>query len=233
MGLNAKKVGGGGGNRTPQANIEPGTYPARLVQIIDLGLQAQRPYQGKDKAPAQEIMLTYELVDTFMLDENGEELTDKPRWISETLPFYGLYADKAKSTQRYNAIDPNGDFDGDFTKAIGQPINVTIVNNAVGDKVYDNIATISAMRPRDADKCPELVNPSKLFDLDAPDLEVFNALPEWLRDKIKTNLNYKGSPLEQLLAGGGDRPRSAKAEKPAKAAAPAPADEADGEDNPF
>jgi len=223
MALNAKKIGNGGGNRTPQANIEPGTYPARLVQIIDLGLQAQRPYQGKDKPPAQEIMLTYELVDTFMVDENGEELTDKPRWISETLPFYGLYADKAKSTQRYNALDPSGEFDGDFAKAIGQPINVTIVNNAVGDKVYDNIATISAMRPRDADKCPELVNPAKLLDLDAPDLDVFNALPEWLREKIKGNLNYKGSPLEQLLGGGGDRPRSApaKAAKPAKAEEPA------------
>jgi hypothetical protein len=223
MALNAKKIGNGGGNRTPQANIEPGTYPARLVQIIDLGLQAQRPYQGKDKSPAQEIMLTYELVDTFMVDEKGEELTDKPRWISETLPFYGLYADKAKSTQRYNALDPSGEFDGDFAKAIGQPINVTIVNNAVGDKVYDNIATISAMRPRDADKCPELVNPAKLLDLDAPDLDVFNALPEWLREKIKGNLNYKGSPLEQLLGGGGDRPRSApaKAAKPAKAEEPA------------
>ena len=233
MALNAKKIGNGGGNRTPQANIEPGTYPARLVQIIDLGLQAQRPYQGKDKPPAQEIMLTYELVDTFMLDENGEELTDKPRWISETLPFYGLYADKAKSTQRYNALDPSGEFDGDFAKAIGQPINVTIVNNAVGDKVYDNIATISAMRPRDADKCPELVNPSKLLDLDAPDLDVFNALPEWLRDKIKSNLNYKGSPLEQLLGGGGDRPRSAKAPaaKPPKAEEP-PA-EAEDDDAPY
>ncbi len=233
MALNAKKIGNGGGNRTPQANIEPGTYPARLVQIIDLGLQAQRPYQGKDKPPAQEIMLTYELVDTFMLDENGEELTDKPRWISETLPFYGLYADKAKSTQRYNALDPSGEFDGDFAKAIGQPINVTIVNNAVGEKVYDNIATISAMRPRDADKCPELVNPAKLLDLDAPDLDVFNALPEWLREKIKGNLNYKGSPLEQLLGGGGDRPRSAKAPaaKPPKAEEP-PA-EAEDEDAPY
>lgn len=233
MALNAKKIGNGGGNRTPQANIEPGTYPARLVQIIDLGLQAQRPYQGKDKPPAQEIMLTYELVDTFMLDEKGEELTDKPRWISETLPFYGLYADKAKSTQRYNALDPSGEFDGDFAKAIGQPINVTIVNNAVGDKVYDNIATISAMRPRDADKCPELVNPAKLLDLDAPDLDVFNALPEWLREKIKGNLNYKGSPLEQLLGGGGDRPRSAKAAaaKPPKAEEP-PA-EAEDDDAPY
>lgn len=234
MGLNAKKIGGnGGGNKVPQANIEPGTYPARLVQILDLGLQAQRPYQGKDKPPAQEIMLTYELVDTFMLDENGEELADKPRWISETLPFYGLFADKAKSTQRYNAIDPTGEFDGDFTKAIGQPINVTVVNNAVGDKVYDNIATISAMRPRDADKCPELVNPPKLLDLDAPDAEVFNSLPEWLRDKIKSNLNYKGSALEQLLTGGGDRPRSAPNRAAKAKPAPVEVDDADDGDNPF
>jgi len=235
MGLNAKKVGGGngGGNRVPQANIEPGTYPARLVQIIDLGLQAQRPYQGKDKPPAQEIMLTYELVDTFMLDEDGNELEDKPRWISETLPFYVLYADKAKSTQRYNAIDPTGEYDGDFAKAIGTPINVTIVNNAVGDKVYDNIATISAMRPRDADKCPELVNPSKLFDLDNPDMEVFNALPEWLRDKIKSNLNFKGSPLEAAV-GNAPAPAKEKAKKAeAKKPEPAAADEGDGDNNPF
>jgi hypothetical protein len=228
MGLNAKKVGGnGGGNKVPQANIEPGTYPARLVQILDLGLQAQRPYQGKDKPPAQEIMLTYELVDTFMLDENGKELEDKPRWISETLPFYGLYADKAKSTQRYNALDPQGLYDGDFSKAIGEPVNVTIVNNAVGDKVYDNIATISAMRPRDADKCPELVNPSKLFDLDDPDLEVFNALPEWLRDKIKSNLNFKGSKLEKLVGG------AAPKEKAKPAPEPAAEVEEDDENRPF
>lgn len=235
MALNLKNIGGNktAGNRVPQANIEPGTYPARLVQIIDCGLQPQRAYQGKEKPPAIEIMLTYELVDTFMLDEAGNELPDKPRWISETLPFYGLFADKAKSTQRYNAIDPTGEFDGDFTKAIGQPINVTIVNNAVGDKVYDNIATISAMRPRDADKCPELVNPSKLLDLDAPDMEVFNALPEWLRDKIKGNLNFKGSALEQAL-GGGDKPKAAVAKaKPAANPAPAPAADDDNDDNPF
>lgn len=225
MGLNAKKVGGGnaGGNRVVQANIEPGTYPARLVQILDLGLQAQRPYQGKDKPPAQEIMLTYELVDEFMKDEAGNEVKDKPRWISETLPFYGLFADKAKSTQRYNALDPNGEYDGDFSKAIGQAVNVTIVNNAVGEKVYDNVATISTMRARDANNCPDLVNPPKLFDLDDPDMDVFNSLPEWLRDKIKGNLNYKGSKLEKLAGNAAAEPKA----KAKPAAAPAPEEDED------
>lgn len=197
--LNIKQAGNQNKNRVQQSNIEPGTYPARLVQIIDLGLQPQRPFKGTEKPPAQEIMLTYELVDEFMKDEEGNDIEDKPRWISETLPFYGLAADKAKSTQRYNAFDPAGDYDGDFTEAVGGPINVTIVNNAVGDKVYDNVATVSAMRPRDAGACPELVNPSKVFDLDAPDLELFKALPEWIRKKIQENLNYAGSALEKLL----------------------------------
>ena len=183
----------------PQANIEPGTYPARLVQIIDFGLQPQKPYQGKEKAPVNEIGLTYELVDEFMKDENGNDIEDKPRWISETLPFYSLNSEKAKSTQRYFAFDPNNDFDGDFSQLLGRPINVTVVNNQVGDKVYDNVATVSGMRPKDADKCPELKNEAKMFDLDDPDIEVFNKLPKWIQDKIKGNLNYEGSKLQKSL----------------------------------
>mgnify|MGYP003606020818 CR=1 FL=1 len=204
MALNIKTAGNQNNNRIAQENIEPGVYPARLVQIIDLGLQAQRPFQGKDKPPAQEIMLTYELVDEFMKDEDGNPVENKPRWVSETLPFYGLHADKAKSTQRYLALDPKGDYDGDFTKAIESPCNVTIVNNAGKDgKVYDNVAHIAAMRPKDAIACPELVNPSKVFDCDNPDMDVFNKLPEWIQKKIKENLNYEGSTLQKLVGSSG------------------------------
>jgi hypothetical protein len=94
-------------------------------------------------------MLTYELSDCLMVDEEGNELEDKPRWVSETLPFYGLFADKAKSTKRYLAFDPNEDFGGDFSRAVGMPCNVTIVNNESNGKVYANIgnvATISAKK---------------------------------------------------------------------------------------
>lgn len=233
MGLNAKKVqGNNNSNRVEQPVLEPGVYPARLVQILDLGLQAQRPYQGKDKAPVQEIMLTYELVDAFMVDEDGNEIEDKPRWVSETLPFYGLFADKAKSTQRYNALDPSSEFDGDFSRALDTPVNVTLINNVSGDKTYTNVANIATMRPRDAANCPPLVNETKCFDLDAPELEVFNSLPEWIQTKIKSNLKFNGSPLEQLLSGGGDRPRSAPAKAP-KARVAAPVEEEETEDNPF
>jgi hypothetical protein len=185
----------------PQKNIVPATYPARFVQIIDFGLQPQKPFAGKDKAPAHEIGLTYELVDEFMKDEDGKDIVDKPRWVSETLPVYGLNADKAKSTMRYLAIDPEQKYNGDFAQLLGAPCLVTIVNNKSGDKIYDNVAAISNMRPRDAANCPELKNPARLFSLDDPDLEVFNSFPKWIQDKIKGNLNYKGSLLEKRLGG--------------------------------
>lgn len=211
MALIAQK-NGGNGPRVEQAPIEPGVYPGRLVQLIDLGLQAQRPYQGKEKAPAQEIMMTYELVDCFMMDAEGNEVEDKPRWVSETLPLFGLFADRAKSTQRYKAMDPNEVFGGDFTKLLDTPINITIVNNVVGDKTYTNIANIGPMRPKDVEKCTKLKNPAKVFDVDSPDMEVFKSLPQWIQDKIKKNLNYQGSKLEKL-AGAPTPP--APEEKPA------------------
>lgn len=198
MALRAPKIGKEK-NYVAQPNIDPGTYPARLVQIITLGLQPQRPYQGKDKAPAHEIMLTYELVDCYMVDEKGNEIEDKPRWVSETLPFYGVEAERAKSAQRYLAFDPTNEHDGDFGALIGMPANVTIVNNQVGDKIYDNIGAVTTMRPKDAAKCPELKNPVKIFDIDDPAMEVFNALPEWIREKIKSNLKFHGSALEKAL----------------------------------
>lgn len=211
MAFNAKAAGGGN-DKAAQPTIEPGSYPARLVQLLDLGLQPQRAYQGTPKPPMQEIMLTYELVDVFMQDDDGEDIEDKPRWVSETLPFHNLKADKAKSTQRYNAFDPKGDYDGDLTKALGEPINVVLVNNTVGDKTYTNVAGLSPMRPKEAKACPDLINPHVLFSLDEPDMQIYAKIPKWIQEKMGKNLNFKGSPLDQALNGGG---KAAKAPKPA------------------
>lgn len=233
MGLNGKRVNqNAGANRVAQPNIDAGVYPARVAQIIDLGVQAQKPYAGKEKPPCQEIMLTYELVDEFMVDEDGNAVEDKPRWISETLPFYGLFADKAKSTQRYNALDPQEALDGDFGKTAGFPCNVTVVNNKVGEKVYDNIANIAAMRAKDADKCPELKNPSKVFDLESPDMEVFAKLPNWIQEKIKGNLGFKGSPLEAALEAAPVVAKEEEKKAPVKKDRKAPVAE-DDEENPY
>lgn len=224
MALNSNKIKGGNANaeRIEQPLIEPGMYPGRIVQVIDLGLQAQRPYQGQEKPPANEIMLTYELVDTFCVDKDGNEDEEKPRWISENIPLYNIKQDKAKSTQRYLAVDPENINDGDFSKIVDVPINVAVVHNKKGDKTYVNVGGISSMRGRDAAKCAELKNPAKVFDLDEPDMEIFNSLPDWIKEKVKQNLNFQGSPLQQALGG---KPAPAKKEK-----APEPDDVVEDDD---
>ncbi len=215
MSLNAKTATGGGKRGPKQPPIEAGAYPARVVQIIDLGVQDQRAYKGEDKPPAHQMQLTYELVDEFcfVIDEDTDEITDtvdetKPRWISETFALFNLEADLATSTKRYKALDPDMEFEGEFPSLIGVSCMVTVTAKpGTGDKAditYNNVGGVATMRAKQKDTCPELVNEPKVFLLDSPDTDVFNSFPNWIQDKIKENHNYSGSELEMVLASGGN-----------------------------
>ncbi len=222
MGLNARKApmaaGNKGGNIVQQDVLEAGTYPARVVSIIDLGLQPQRPYQGQEKPPKQEIKITYELLDEFCLDDKGEELEDKPRWVSEDIPFNNLEVDLAKSTKRYKALDPEMELEGDFTQLLGLPclvtLNATEGRGKNAGRQFNNVTTISQMRAKDARKAAELVNPPKFFSCDEPDLEIFLSLPEFQQNKIKDNLEYNGSILQTLIEGGKQKKSEPKQDVP-------------------
>ncbi len=200
MGLNASKIPTKGGLRQP--TLEPGPYPARLVKVIGLGLQEQS-YLGQAKDPAYEISLAWELLDAFCVDEDDNIQEDKPRWLSETMPLHNLGAERAKSTQRYLALDPNQVHGGDWAQLLGSPCMVTIVNNPGrgknADRVFNNVGNVAPMREKDVDDAPQLLNESVVFDLDSPDLEIFNAQPDFLKSKITSNLEYNGSELQSML----------------------------------
>lgn len=182
------------------APMEAGTYPARLVQVIDLGLQTQRPFKGEPKDPAYSIQLTYEFVDEFMPDEDGNDDLSKPRWLSEDFPVYPLSTDRAKSTKRYLAFDPDQDHDGDFGAIGGSAAMVTISQSAPKEgKVYNNISNVSAMRAKEAKSCPELVNDLKVFSLEDSSLDTFLSLHDWVKKKVVANLEFDGSRLDKLI----------------------------------
>lgn len=215
MALNARKVKSVAKGPRQEA-MEEGTYPARVVQVIDFGVQEQRAYKGAEKPPAQTIYMTYEFLDEFCKDEDGEDQEDKPRWLSEQFPLFSLEADLAKSTKRYYAIDPDENFEGDFTLLAGSPCMVTVHRYESKGEIKNGVSSIAPMRPKEAAKAPELVNPPKIFLIDAPDLEIFKSLPDWMQDKIKEGLEFKGSALDEVLNGGG---KPAKAAKPDRKAA--------------
>lgn len=204
MTFNAKKLpAAAASDRKRPDPLDSGSYPARVVQMVILGVQASRPYKGEEKPPRLTIRITYEMLDEFMKDEEGNDLDDKPRWLSEEFPFMSLKADLAKSTKRYFALDPDDKADGDWSKLIGAPCVVTIVQEADKrpgiDRIYEKVANVSAMRPKEAAKAPELKNPPLVWDFYNPDLDVFKNFPDWVQEKIKSAVDYPGSKLEQLL----------------------------------
>lgn len=207
------------GKKVDQPNLDAGTYPGRVVQVLDMGVQEQRPFKGEAKPPVQELMVTYEFADEFIKDEDGNDVEDKPRWLSEVFALHPLASDLAKSTKRYYAIDPEVEEDGNWGALVTRPVMITVVNNPGtgknAGKVFNNIASISAMRKKEADKLPELKNPAKVLDLDDADTaDIMLTLPEWIQDKIKNGLEWEGCAVQKALSGG---KKEAKEEKKAPA----------------
>lgn len=219
MPLNANKV------PAKKSNIEvmaPGTYPAILAGIVDLGLQAQKPYNGQERHPVYEIVLTYEFVGEFLNDEDGNPDESKPRHLSERIPIHNLKAKKAKSTKRYYALDPEEKHEGDFVKLVGTPCTVTVVHNPKkgSDDVYVNISNVSS--PIKGYPYPPLKNDPKVFNRDHPDMTVWEKLPEWIQRVIKEGLDFHSTELAKKL----------NYTAPASAPAPAPK-QLDMDDAPF
>lgn len=210
------------GKRVEQVELAEDNFPCRVAQVIDLGRHKRETYDtvnrkyvvDDSKAPANMVMLTYEFTTEFMKDEDGNELEDKPRWLSETLPIFALDIELATSTKRMKAFDPDfTKFEGDWEAVAGEPCAVTIVHKQNGKAKIGSVN-----KPMKGMVVPELKNPVKVFSLDAPDMEIFNSLPEWLQDKIKSNLDFKGSALSVALSGGEVVQKPKKEEKPAQEA---------------
>lgn len=202
MSLNANTIPSTSGNKKSNP-LDSGTYVARVVQVIDFGIQEQRPYKGESKPPANEIGVTYELGTEFLKDEDGNDQPDKPRWISEIFPLRSMGADLAKSTKRMKSLDPDNKLGGDFSKIIGLPCTVSVEQNqgtgTHAGKTFVNVVGVSA--PMKGFEAPPLVNEPKVLTLDEPDLDIFESLPDWQKEKIKKGLSFKGSSLHRLLGG--------------------------------
>ena len=214
-----------------QALLPVDSYPARVVQIIDLGLQDGGEWKGEKKKPVNKLHITYELVDCFMVDKDGNELEDKPRWLSEELNMFSPDADKAKCNQRYNAIDPECLHDYDWAAIVGSSCSVMVAHKESKGKTYANVGLVTPyVVTKRNPELVDLVNDAKVFNLEEPDMDVFDALPQWIKDKIMANLEFKGSPLQEALFGSTDDEEEEELPEPPKAKRKAKAKVEDDED---
>jgi hypothetical protein len=208
-----------------------GSQIARIVQVIFLGVQEQRAFQGQSKPDVDQVRVTYELSHAFMADEAGNPLADKPRWVSETFPFLNADGDLATSTKRYKAFNPTAKVPADHVWSdalLGQAIQVQLSSRLAAHgkhagKTFTDVKGVTPPATMPGYEQPALVNPPVFFDPadDEVDVEVFNSFPDWLQELLKGAKDYAGSALATAL-GGATAPPKAAAPAPAPTPAPAP-----------
>ena len=172
-------------NSTPP--LEPGSYLARCVQIIDLGEQMN----NLSNKLQRQVMLMFE-IPLERIQINGE---DKPRMISAT---YTLsLSDKAKlrgilESWRGKQFTEEELAAFDLRKILNTPCMLSVVektSKTSGNKC-SAIGTIA--RAFKGAIVPPAESPIFAFDLDEPDcLGMLETLPKWVQERVKQGQTYK------------------------------------------
>ena len=173
-----------------------GTHMARLVGITDLGHQPGFVYEGKEIESTFKMEFTYELVNSLMAD-------GRPHWVSEQFKNNDFVPDKpggfiATMMARVAALTPEDPRETDVSKLIGKPCMVTVSINGGG---YPKIAGQGAVTgiPVGMD-IPALQNDTFAFDMDNPDMDLWETFPEFKQKRIKEALNFEETELFKQIA---------------------------------
>lgn len=188
MGLTASN------NSTSFTMTPAGVHVARCFRMVDLGSQ-ETEFQGQKKM-AHKLMVSWELL--------GDEMMDDGRPFSVSKRYTASLHEKAQLRKDLEAwrgkqFTPEEEALFDLTKVLGAYCMVNIVHETgKNGSEYANIASIMPL-PKGMPK-PEGINPIIAFDLDSPDMEVFNGFSEKLKATIQSspewgNINKQAAPF--------------------------------------
>jgi hypothetical protein len=190
MSLNMNDYSQGGGADLGQA--APGTHPATLVGLINVGLQDGGTWKGEKKNPAVQVVCVFELHDdTVEIDG-----VVKPRIFSTSAA--ARSGERAKLTKIVQGLDPQGTCQGNLISLLGRPCLLSLKQG--GDTQNPSTKFDQVMPPLQGMSFDSAQTELFFFDVDAPDMDVYGKhLHKWMQEKIKTGLNYRGSALEQQI----------------------------------
>lgn len=175
--------------------VEPGAYMARVVGIVDLGLQKekdwktgeQKYYDDGNEVINNQVWVTFELpTETITIDDE-----ERPRWLSKE---YKLsFHEKSSLSQLINAVSP-GKRPNSLVDLIGKPCQVVVGITSGGKNKVTAVTT-----PMKGLTVPDLQNPTQVFDMDDPDMDVWSKLPQFIKDKVMESENFPDSELAYKL----------------------------------
>lgn len=181
--------------RVDYGRVEDGTYPARVVRIIDFGLQYAtdfktgevKKYDDGNDVIQHKVWIDFELP-TETIDIDGVK---KPRWYGREYTMSSH--EKAAIQALLKAADPDGKATmkgKNVVGLLGLPVMLTIGSTSTGKaKVAGITRLIKGM------SVDPLANPTLFFDLDEATYKDFELLPEWMQKRIKDGVDFESTGL--------------------------------------
>lgn len=191
--------------------VEDGAYSARIVQIIDFGLQYETDYKTneiktyEDGNPVikHKVWINFEFPEET-IEIDGEE---KPRWYGKEYTVSSH--EKSALYALLKSVDPKGeatDKGRNVKGLLGLPAMVTIGSTSSGKAKISGVSAV----PKGL-QVGALVNEEFFLDLDSEDVDSFNNLPGWMKERIKLGIGFSDTTMSKVLGGQPDTPKAVKA----------------------
>lgn len=170
------------------------THMARLVGITDLGHQPGFEFEGRKIDSKWKVEFMYELPNSLM--EDG-----RPHCVWEEInvdDFEGKGL-TSKMMARVRSLDPENETkDGqDLSKLLGKPCMVTLSPGKNGFPKIKGIPSVTSVAL--GMEVPEAHNELFAFDMDNPDLEIWDTFPKFKQEKLEKAINYPQTELCKQL----------------------------------
>mgnify|MGYP001361919052 FL=1 len=180
-----------GGNDTPSyPTVSVGVHKARCVRVIDLGTQ-QNDYQGQISWKRQ-VMLIWEVPSET--DNKGEPLTISKFYTLSLNEKANLANDLVSWRGRPFTETEKKAFD--ISKVAGKPCSINVILNQNGKPKVSTVMPIGKN-----DDIAQQFHPSVVFnitDFQEKKMEVFNQLPEGIRNIILKSKELEGTEKQDL-----------------------------------
>ena len=180
-----------GGNDTPSyPTVSVGVHKARCVRVIDLGTQ-QNDYQGQISWKRQ-VMLIWEVPSET--DNKGEPLTISKFYTLSLNEKANLANDLVSWRGRPFTETEKKAFD--ISKVAGKPCSINVILNQNGKPKVSTVMPIGKN-----DEIAKQFHPNMVFsitDFQEKKMEVFNQLPEGIRNIILKSKELEGTEKQDL-----------------------------------
>lgn len=169
--------------------IPAGNYVARCYQMLEIGT-VQEVIMGVAKS-LRKVRIGWELPEETREFSPGKG--EQPFVISQE---FTLSLNEKANLRKMLASWRGKDFTEeeaksfDISKLIGVPCMLNVIHKPSkdGTKTYENIGSISPV-PKSM-KCPAQINKTIRLEYDSFDIDTFEALPDFIKDKMKGSLEY-------------------------------------------